>query len=85
MILKSDKVLHFVCSFVIVALVDLTLYGVADLSKVVSIVCALAVAFLCGVGKEIFDKYVRKTGFNKQDLMADAIGAVLAALFTIGM
>lgn len=85
MILKSDKVLHFAASFIIVALVALTLYGVADLPKVMSIVCALGVAFICGVGKELYDKFIRKTGFDTSDLIADAIGAVLAALFTIGM
>lgn len=85
MILKTDKVLHFAASFVITALAALLLFGVAGLPKAAAIAIALAIAAVAGVGKELFDKYVRKTGFDKQDLMADGIGAVLAAICALGM
>lgn len=34
---------------------------------------------------KIYGFYVRKTGFDKQYLMADAVGAVLTSLFVLGM
>lgn len=83
--IKTDKVLHFVACFCIVAVVALLCYGVFGFNKVVSILVALGTSLLTGVAKEVYDFYVRKTGFDKQDLMVDAIGAVLASLFTLGM
>lgn len=83
--IKTDKVLHFVACFVIAAFVALLGFGVLELSKAVSILLGLVVSLAAGVAKEVYDKYVRKTGFDKQDLLADAAGAVLASLFALGM
>lgn len=83
--LKVDKVLHFVACFVICAVVALVSYGVSEWPKEVSCLTGLVAAMGVGVLKEVFDKYVRKTGFDKSDLMADAIGAGLAFLFTLLM
>lgn len=85
MIIKSDKVLHFVACFVIAAFVALLSFGVFDLGKVPSILLGLVTSLATGVGKEVFDYYVRKTGFDKSDLLADVLGAVLASLFAFGM
>lgn len=83
--IKTDKVLHFVACFVIAAFVALLGFGVLELSKAVSILLGLVVSLLVGVAKETYDYYFRKTGFDKQDLLADAAGAVLASLFALGM
>lgn len=83
--IKTDKLLHFVVCFIIAALGALLGFGVFGLGKWVAILCGFGLSFLVGVGKEVFDKYVRKTGFDKQDLLADAAGAMMASLFAIGM
>lgn len=83
--IKADKVLHFVACFVIAAFVTLLTFGVFGFSKPLAIVSGLGVSLLTGVGKEVFDYYIRKTGFDKFDLLADAVGAVLASLFALGM
>lgn len=83
--LKVDKVLHFVACFLICAVTALVLYGVAEWPKALCVLSGVAASLGAGVLKEVFDKYVRKTGFDKSDLMADAIGAGLAGLFTLFM
>lgn len=83
--IKTDKVLHFVACFVIAAFGALLSFGVLGLEKWAAILCGLGVSLLVGVAKETYDYYFRKTGFDKQDLLADATGAVLASLFALGM
>ncbi len=62
----SDKTLHFMAGFIIAGLgaflVSNILYGI--------ILGAIA-----GVGKEVYDKYVKKTFFDFFDMFATIVGA----------
>ena len=49
---------------------------IAGSNAMIGLVGGLAV----GYGKELYDKYVGKTGFSWGDLTADAVGAVAGAL-----
>ena len=77
--LKIDKVLHLVVSFVITAV--LAMFVKHFEPNVPNLNCAAfaaIVAFCIGVGKEVYDLFVRKTTFNGKDLLADAVGCILA-------
>lgn len=80
-----DKALHFGVCFLIVAVVALICYGVLDMPKMASSLAGVCVGVVLGFGKEVFDKYVRLTGFDWSDIVADVCGVVLAFLCTLFM
>lgn len=82
--ISVDKVLHFAVCFMIAA-VEAMIMRASDVSVAWCSLAGFAAAMLIGVGKEVYDYYVRKTGFDKNDLLADASGALLAALFCLGL
>lgn len=65
---QEDKVKHIICAFLVVLL----------LLPVVSIWWAGAAVFAAGVLKEVWDS-VSGTGFCWYDIVANAIGIVVAA------
>lgn len=83
--IKTDKILHFAICFCITGIVALLCYGAFELSKATSILAGFGVSLVIGIAKEAYDYYISKTGFDKQDILADVSGAVLASLFTLGM
>ena len=74
-----DKVLHLVVSFLITAvLAMLVKHFEPNVPNLNCAAFAAIVAFCIGVGKEVYDLFVRKTTFNGKDLLADAVGCLLA-------
>lgn len=83
---QIDKIVHFIVSMIITILVAIVVKSMEG-DAVQGIMCGVfgAIFTMClGVAKEIWDKF-RGTGFDVQDLIADALGCVIAVIFTIFM
>ena len=73
--IQKDKVLHFcICFLIVVAGAFILSSNGIEQARAVSIssLITLVVAF----GKEAYDKYVKKTKFDKMDIVADLIGMI---------
>lgn len=62
-LIEKDKLMHFCVGLLLAQLIYLSLWFV------------LLPVFI-GIVKELYDKYVRKTGFNWWDLLATVLGVV---------
>ena len=83
--IRADKVAHFVVSLVLTILFAIAVKSVN--TEVAGYLCGIfgGIVTMClGVGKEIWDKF-RGTGFDLQDLLADAIGCGVAIVFSFFM
>lgn len=83
--IRADKVAHFVVSLIITAVLAIVIKSVEVSS--VGVMCGLlaaAVTMCLGVAKEVWDKF-RGTGFDVYDLVADALGCIVAVVFSIFM
>ena len=83
---KIDKIVHFIVSMILTILIAIVVKSIEG-DAVQGIMCGLfgAIVTMCiGIGKEVWDKF-RGTGFDVQDLIADALGCVIALVFTIFM
>lgn len=61
--IEKDKLIHFCIGLLLSQLIYLSLWFVLF-------------PVIAGIAKEIYDKYVRKTGFNWWDLLATVLGIV---------
>lgn len=61
--IAKDKLIHFCVGLLLAQLVYLSLWFIL-------------LPVIIGIAKELFDKYVRKTGFNWWDLLATVSGLV---------
>lgn len=78
--IKTDKLLHFIASLGVMQVFYSILHYFL-LAKW-SLLIALGIAILIGVFKELYDK--KKGGtFNKKDIIADIIGALIGFILTI--
>jgi len=68
--------LHIVFSMVILIILFCLFYFGIHNSLRVSYALSLFVTFGLGVAKEVYDKFVRKTGFSWDDLARDVYGIV---------
>lgn len=62
-IIKKDKLIHFCIGLLFAQLMYFSLWF-------------LLLPMVIGIVKELYDKYVRKTGFNWWDLLATVLGVV---------
>ena len=69
---RTDYTLHFLCSFLIVAVLYNILCGC--LFRWAALLYAVVLAAAVGVGKELVDKYVRGQFIERGDLVADGAG-----------
>ena len=60
---NQDKVLHFIIGLLLSQLAYIWIWFIAF-------------PVILGLVKELYDEYVRKTGFNWQDLLATVLGVV---------
>jgi len=76
----KDKLYHFFCSYT--AMLTFTALAIIKWESPVawSINFGIAMAILVGVVKEFYDLYIKKSKFSIGDLVADAVGIVLAYL-----
>ena len=76
----KDKVYHFFCCYT--AMLTFTSIAIIKWESPVawSINFGIAMAILVGVVKEFYDLYIKKSKFSVADLVADAVGIVLAYL-----
>jgi len=76
----KDKIYHFFCSYT--AMLTFTSIAIIKWESPVawSINFGIAMAILVGVVKEFYDLYIKKSKFSIGDLVADAVGIVLAYL-----
>jgi len=74
----SDKVLHFVCYFVIASLFLLTLAGL-DLKRARRVAIVFCVVILYGAFDEITQMFVNRTA-SVLDWTADSLGVIAALL-----
>lgn len=76
----KDKVYHFFCSYTVM----LTFMSIAiikfDAPIQWSVNFGIAMTILVGVVKEFYDLYVKKSKFSIGDLLADAVGIIVAYL-----
>jgi hypothetical protein len=80
---KLDDEMHFWAGMLI-SIFSFILYTFL-FSEWVSGLFAFATAALAGVGKELYDKHVKKTYFNSRDLKWTLIGgAIVPFIFIIG-
>lgn len=79
--LEQDKLLHFFAS----ACIALGSYVVAQgmMAWWLAMIIAIVVAAIAGVGKELFDKMLGYTGFDKKDLIADGAGILFGIICVI--
>lgn len=76
--IEIDKYIHGAACFALAAIVALVCHGVLGIgSKAVAGLVGVVVAMAFGVGKEIYDKCKRGTGFDLHDLLADFVGAAV--------
>ena len=76
----KDKVYHFFCCYT--AMLTFTVIAIIKWESPVawSINFGIAMAIIVGVIKEFYDLYVKKSKFSIGDLVADAIGIIVAYL-----
>ena len=76
----KDKVYHFFCSYT--AMLTFTSIAIIKHGAPIgwSINFGIAMAILVGVVKEFYDLYIKKSKFSIGDLVADAIGIIVAYL-----
>lgn len=74
----KDKVYHFFCSYT--AMLTFTVVSIIKFDAPIqwSVNFGIACAVLVGVVKEFYDLYVKKSKFSVADLVADAIGIIVA-------
>ena len=74
----KDKVYHFFCCYT--AMLTFTSIAIIKWESPVawSINFGIACAILVGVIKEFYDLYIKKSKFSIGDLVADAIGIIVA-------
>ena len=74
----KDKLYHFFCSYT--AMLTFTSIAIIKWESPVawSINFGIAMAILVGVIKEFYDLYIKKSKFSVADLVADAIGIIVA-------
>ena len=83
--IKLDKIAHFVVSLIITIVLAIVIKSVnEDVAGIMCGILAGIVTMCIGVAKEVWDKF-RGTGFDWQDLIADALGCFIAMIFTIFM
>ena len=71
----NDKDLHFTVNFLMVIV----------LAFLFNFLFAIGFALIVSIGKELVDKYIRKTHFSMGDLVADILGIAVACLvYVIG-
>lgn len=68
----DDKKLHFLVS----ALLTEIFYDVG-----IPLWIAMLITLGIGIGKELYDKYVKKTMFDVKDLIADIVGILIGGIF----
>ena len=78
--LHKDKVYHFFCSYT--AMLTFTAIAIIKWESPVtwSVNFGIACAVLVGVMKEFYDLYIKKSKFSIADLVADAVGIIVAYL-----
>ena len=78
---QKDKLQHILCALIIFTFSFL----IANkfLSVILSLVIALVLVSLCIFGKELFDKYVKKQTYDKQDIIAGYIGVIIGIIQVI--
>jgi VanZ family protein len=84
--IRADKVAHFVVSLVLTLVLAIVVKSIEG-TAVSGVLCGIyaAIATMCvGVGKEIWDKF-KGTGFDIYDLVADALGCLVAVAFSMFM
>ena len=74
----KDKVKHFFCSYT--AMLTFTAIAIIKWESPItwSVNFGIAMAILVGVIKEFYDLYIKKSKFSVADLVADAVGIMLA-------
>ena len=84
--IRADKVAHFVVSLILTIVLAIVVKSVEG-TAVSGVLCGIyaAIATMCvGFGKEIWDKF-KGTGFDIYDLVADALGCLVAVAFSLFM
>jgi len=74
----KDKVYHFFCSYTVMLTFTTVAIIKFDAPIQWSVNFGIAMAILVGVIKELYDLYIKKSKFSIGDLVADAIGVVIA-------
>lgn len=68
--IEKDKLIHFCVGLLLAQLVYLSLWFIL-------------LPVIIGVVKELFDKHVRKTGFNWWDLVATVLGVIPVSVIIV--
>ncbi len=76
----KDKVYYVFCSYT--AMLTFTSVAIIKHGAPVgrSIILGIAMTVIVGVAKEFYDLYIKKSKFSIGDLVADAIGIIIAFL-----
>lgn len=71
--IAKDKLLHFCIGLLLAQLAYLWIWFIV-------------LPIVVGIAKELFDKYIRKTGFNWLDVLATCLGCVpIGMIYLIGV
>lgn len=70
--IEKDKLMHFCIGLLLAQLAYLWIW-------------LIALPLIVGVAKELYDKYVRKTGFNWWDLIATVLGVAPVVIILLIM
>ncbi|RKZ23087.1 hypothetical protein DRQ18_01310 [bacterium] len=79
--IAKDKGLHFICSFAIVGLSYHFYHCQLGRPEGESKVVAVSFTGLVGIGKEVYDSFIKKKGASWKDLVFDALGIGAGILF----
>lgn len=79
--IKRDKVLHFGAGMLVGGITAFVSEqaGISD-NKLETLIISTSVSTFVAVGKETYDKYVRKTAFSERDVVWTAIGGIVGDL-----
>jgi len=73
----NDKLKHFIAGTIIASIVlvaCLLIFGTDKRGSDIAILAAFISALVAGIGKELYDKHIRKTMFDIYDLVATWVG-----------
>jgi hypothetical protein len=76
---KLDDELHF-WTGMIISFLTFFVCDITGIDKVISIIVSFTVACLAGIGKEYYDKEIKKTRFDWRDIKFTVIGGIIIPL-----
>lgn len=80
----TDKIFHFVVCLVIAFMAGVIAWQATDCNILAGVLCAVGTGMGAGLGKEWGDLAAKGNTWDWWDVLADALGVLLAVLIILG-